>query len=911
MSVVDLGELFLWGSSADFVENISIASFDDDVVINSDATTETDGTSPYDLGTVRNGYDYEKNSKTNVTYDTYKTAYYGRSVDQTSNYLSADSTGNAIKGDGIADHGYSSYIFKTYSDKTSIYFDPGSFLDKDYTNLTSASDIFLNNSSSDPFILYSHSLSTNDYFMSDGSWNGVDDGTTDADACAVGSKQDVIQVCTPAKEVYFSVEDDYLENITYITDENGGLMVGSGTVTYANVDFADGNDALKEKTFESEISDVEITVSTTTTSDVSTSTTSGTTSSYSGSQSVNVSITEGSSVIDSVETTVGVEAVAEITASVAATYSEEIETAFESAWEATDEVSFSETSTESLGNTSYKAVEVTFDSSDSTETDEDGNTYLDATYTYENNDGEDVMTEVDLYTGVSYTIALKQVDSTISNTVSGTYQISGTPNAVIYNYESVTGSHTSDPEYASASLYQGSSAEILEMADNYDAAAVLGYEDDAFDFSSGMAEFTGTATGSTSVSTNFFVVVYETDSDDLDDDDALSSSKSARNLDISNTLGDDDTLVKPESRALVFRASASSLGRTNTLGDVVQYDLGLVNRYEKTNVGFWLNTSSNDGDSVTVTGANSSNNIAISDSSGNYRFRKFKTSLLYGNDDDGIYKLNKASKGNTIQSMGGDDKIISSARTTADLGDGDDLYKIKDGSNHLIKTGNGADKVVIKDIENYNQNHIFQISDFTPFEDSVTFKGNYDKSLISTELVLMPGSADKNKYDLTALDYGIDLKYDDEIIGKIYLDMSSDSGFMNFFRGNRGGLVDLALLNTKKLNTLEILQKIGTGQNITALELLETFVETRGIVNTAHIKPSSWSDLSASERNTIRKKAWKALGSEVSNAEWNQFYSGLLPTVNNKDFNIGSFVKHGSEFSELSSDILSLFDGLI
>ena len=199
MSVVDLGELFLWGSSTDFVENISIASFDDDVVKDSDATTEIDGTFPYDLGTVRMGYDYEKNNNTNVTYDTYKTAYFGRSVDQTSNFLSADSTGNAIKGDGISDDGYSSYIFKTYSDRTSTYFDPGSFLDKDYTNLTSASDIFLNNSSAEPFILYSHSLSSNDYFMSDGSWSGVDDGTTDADTCATGSKQDVICPATGEK----------------------------------------------------------------------------------------------------------------------------------------------------------------------------------------------------------------------------------------------------------------------------------------------------------------------------------------------------------------------------------------------------------------------------------------------------------------------------------------------------------------------------------------------------------------------------------------------------------------------------------------------------------------------------------------------------------------------------------------
>ena len=883
-SVVDLYELFLWGSSTDFVENISIASFDDDVVANSDATTEIDGTFPYDLGTVRMGYDYEKNG-TNVTYDTIKTAYFGRSVDQTSNYLSADSTGNAIKGDGISDDGYSSYIFKTYSDKTSTYFDLGSFLDKDYTNLTSASDIFLYNSASAPFILYSHSLSLNDYFMSDGSWNGVDDGTTDAATCATGSKQDVIQICTPAKEVYFSVEDTYLDNITYITDEDGGLVIGTGTVTYANVDVADG--ALATNTFTYGVGDNTTTLETTTTSEISTSTTSGTTSSNTNSETASVAITQGSSVTAGVESTVGVEGVAETTVSVAATYSEEIETAFDSAWETTDEVSFSETSTESTGTANTKIVSVTFDATDATETDDDGNRYSDGTYTYTDDEGKEVTTGIDLYVGVSYTVALKEVDSTISNTVSGTYQISGTPGPVTYNYEAETATHTSTPAYSYATLYQGSSAEILEMADNYDAATVLGYEDDSFDFSDGVAKFTGTSTGSTSVSTSFFVTVYETDSAD-----------------------DDDALVKPESMALVSRESASDYGLTNTLGDVVQYDLGLVNRYKKTNVGFWLNAYSNDGDLVTVTGANSSNNVVRADPAGNYKFTEFKSSLLYGNDNDDLYKFKKASSGNTIQSMGGDDKIVSHVRTTADLGDGDDTYKIRNGSQHLIKTGSGEDKVVIKNLENYTGKHILQVSDFTPFEDSIYFRGNYDESLISTELVLMPGSADKETSEATALDYAIDLKYDDEIIGKIYLDMSSDSGFMNFFSGNRSILADLALLNTDKLNTSEILGTIGKGEKITALELLEMIVETRGIVNTRHNTPSSWSDLSISKRNKLRTKAWKALGSEVSNAEWKDFYSDLLPTINNNDFDISTFVEHGSVFSGLSTDELSVFDGL-
>ena len=57
--------------------------------------------------------------------------------------------------------------------------------------------------------------------------------------------------------------------------------------------------------------------------------------------------------------------------------------------------------------------------------------------------------------------------------------------------------------------------------------------------------------------------------------------------------------------------------------------------------------------------ANSSNNVVRADSTGNYKFSKFKSSLLYGNDNDDFYKFKKASEGNTIQSMGGDDKIIS------------------------------------------------------------------------------------------------------------------------------------------------------------------------------------------------------------------------------------------------------------
>lgn len=887
-SVVNLEELFLWGSSTDFIENISIASFDDNVVAEENATTEIDGTFPYDLGTVRMGYDYEKNDNQNYTYDTYKNAYFGRSVDQTSDSLSADSTGNEIKGDGIADDGYTSYVFKTYSDKTDTYFDLGGYLDKDLTSLQDASDIFLNNSSAAPFILYSHSLSTNDYYMSDGSWNGVSDGTTDADLCAIGSNQDVISICTPAKEVYFSVEDDYLDNITYITDEDGGLVISTGTVTYANVDVADGDGA--ELSFTFGLGDNSLSLEYSSSASTSTSTTSGTTSSYTDSATASVALTLGSSVTTGVEATVGVEAVSSASASVEETYSVDVETAFQSAWESTNEVSFSETIYEGYEDSTTASVTVTFNASDALETDDDGNRYLDGTYTYEDDDGNEITEGLDLYIGKSYTAAVKGVDSTIQNTISGTYQISGSPGPVTYNYEAVTGSHTSEPSYASSTLFQGDSAEILEMADNYDASTVLGYEDDAFDFTDGTATFTGTSTGSTSVSTSFFVTVYETDSSDDDDDDAL---------------------VKPESMALVSRESASNLGLTNTLGDVVQYDLGLVNRQEKTNTGFWLNAYSNDGDVVNVSGANSSDNVVRADTAGNYKFTKFKSSLLYGNDNDGLYKFKKSALGNTIQSMDGDDKIVSYAQTTADLGDGDDVYKIKGGLNHLIKTGNGEDKVVIKNIEDYNNNHIFQISDFTPFEDFIKFKGNYDESLISTDIALMPGSSNKDESDITALDYGIDLKYDDEIIGKIYLDMSSDSGFMNFFRGNRSVLAELALLNPEKLNTLDILKTINKGTDITALDLLETFVETRGIANTRYITPSSWSDISLSKRNRIRKNAWKALGSEVSTADWKKYYSSLLPTINNADFNINTFIEQGSEFAELSSDVVSTIDGII
>ncbi|AII44711.1 hypothetical protein KR100_15305 [Synechococcus sp. KORDI-100] len=70
----------------------------------------------------------------------------------------------------------------------------------------------------------------------------------------------------------------------------------------------------------------------------------------------------------------------------------------------------------------------------------------------------------------------------------------------------------------------------------------------------------------------------------MSEDDGSSSSALASKIDL------------PKSMSLVSYDAADSLGLKNLTGNVLEYDIGLVNEYKQTNIGHWLDTHSQVGD---------------------------------------------------------------------------------------------------------------------------------------------------------------------------------------------------------------------------------------------------------------------------------------------------------------------------
>ena len=860
----------------------------------------------YPLGTVDHSYDEYDSDKNkwvsgNVTVD----AIYNVIVDNNG----LDSQYGYPKGDNSADEDPDkpSYLYLDYSDVSSTGFSFKDFFNSERETtgdtqfaVSAAYEIFTNNSSSTPMVLYNPSVSGLNFYRSDGTWINDNDGGGNSDpnsgkCYGPGTYVDGEYTCSPAKEVYFDWTEFDSSSVTLSSD--GNAVISTGTITSSVEDLALDTDT--EPTESGYATDTftwygpdasEFTVSTSSTDSISATTTNGVT---------NSSITSdtwyaGGSVTVEQAWSTGAPKVA--WPSSTTTVSGTISSGYESVASEMNEVNFTNTTEEEEKSEFTISRTVSFYNT-SIDPEEDGcGTFYD--YTYSNvidTDGDGVYeTPVEegliMYVGRQYVLSIVVTETDIDSVITGDFDIGGSAGSISYVYESKTDGNNEGPN-TTQSVGFSTAAELLDLADTYGGPSQFGYDDGAFgDISNGAISFSGEMAVGSSISTNFNTTLSVSDSSDetcnlsvtMSEDDGSSSSALASKIDL------------PKSMSLVSYETADSLGLKNITGNVLEYDIGLVNEYKQTNIGHWLDTHSQVGDKAIIRGGSTQKNTVIASEDGEHLFKNFQDSILRGNENDDkfVFKKKKSS-GNSLHAEGGNDIVKSDHGQNTKLGSGDDTYVITGGLNHIISTGEGSDKVKLKSTDDTS----FVISDFEPFIDTIKTSKPIDNTDLEVSVVQQSSTG-------SLAGASLEIKHKDELIGNIFFDKTEDSSFYDFMDEDR--LAKIAFLNPAQFDLENVLLYLSAegGDRYSSVELLELFLD-KDILFKEYYLPEDWQAASSSEKAEKMYEAMDSLGSEVTQKQWKTWFASMAPSYQN-EINFDTLVEHAGDISGLDSTILSL-----
>ena len=622
--------------------------------------------------------------------------------------------------------------------------------------------------------------------------------------------------------LYFDLSNFNAGGITFI--DNNSATVGTGQVTTSSSQLAAGGNASSTFVFLPGAS-TNLTLEYQTSNTIDQTTTQGTTNSSSSSQSVNLGISNKTSVGG----TIGVVNVSNETT---------ISAAYENAWSTQSSVEFSKSSGSS--KTSTSTVTVGIDLSNLQQ-------QPDGTYNYTPADVEgspsgSVSTPtVNFVPGKRYKAVISYNQATVETTVTGTYDIGGSIGSIKDNH---------------GNSIAAFGAAAISYADNHAGPQVLNYpEGSVGKLASNQTTipFNGSAVFATSLQTSFSTNFYD---------------------------------VASTSSALVSSESASSLGLKNVSGNVVNYDLALLdNSYSETGAGNWLSLETLDGDMSTVSGNSSGSNVVEASPDGTHKFINHTKSYLYGNDNKDTFVFGKNDADNVVDARGGDDSVVSSSGQSVDLGDGNDTYKIKKGGLHQITLGEGHDHIIITGTRRLN----FHITDFDYIDDTILLSDKLDASLFDKELVNSGDTANLNSAY-------IQFKYDGENIGTAIPDRDSYS-YSALKDPNKH--FELAFLNSKYYDDDSLINFVKDGGLLNPAELFDSEVIKGGLLEEPTVSPMDWADMSNRVRSGIVYDAMSTLGSEVNAKQWKRILNSAGES-SVQDFSLDMIEKEVWPFSGLA-----------
>ena len=192
----------------------------------------------------------------------------------------------------------------------------------------------------------------------------------------------------------------------------------------------------------------------------------------------------------------------------------------------------------------------------------------------------------------------------------------------------------------------------------------------------------------------------------------------------------------------------------------------------------------------------------------------------------------------------------------------DDLFIFKGGHHHTVHTGSGHDTIAIN-----NSKGFFTVADFDLTRDRITAGKKLDPDLLTISYA-------KAKQHTSAYDGSLAISYDDQLIGRAYLDPLSDSHQTLIFPWK---YFTLALANPGSFN-LKSAYKRATGEKKffkSWEQSIDNIYLKKESVKDAKITPERWADLSHQDQAEIIHTATSKLGSEQSQ----DFWAGVLENL--------------------------------
>ena len=348
--------------------------------------------------------------------------------------------------------------------------------------------------------------------------------------------------------------------------------------------------------------------------------------------------------------------------------------------------------------------------------------------------------------GATYRAMIRFVRTTSQQTVSGDIVIGGTVGSI------------NDGEYNNS--IARAAADALSYGHNRQGPQVLGYDPAGLGtLSSNRQEigFTGEAVARTSASVRGTLMYAQV----VSQGSALVSS--------------------PETSSLALQAPGSAVVDNG----LALYDLEQADTAKKDSFGVYMEMEAADGDQMSVMGTGREDVVHAADQ-GSHTFSRFRSSFLYGNNNDDRFEFGVEDSGNTVAAFQGDDYVVAASGQTAGLGKGNDVYEIAGAGFHMITLGKGKDVVVLNAVEGVD----FAIQDFDFTEDRLLLSDELDRSLLSVSLERTDDSNRWSSY--------LCFKYDGTTIGQASIQDTRSDGYTYFTDPMK--MVELMFMNANSVD---------------------------------------------------------------------------------------------------------------
>ena len=625
--------------------------------------------------------------------------------------------------------------------------------------------------------------------------------------------------------IYFDYSNFDPSGITFIQD-GASATIGEGKVTTFNKQMAAGAGASVNFKFIPEGSP-KFSLEYSSKNSVSSTISNGTINSSSNTQTASVSISESLKASAKIFGD-GVESKATI------------EAGWQGAWTNTNEVSFSDASTNSSETSSSITVEIDLNNLTKNPDGTYGVPRVSPKVNGKPEPGASQPSITNFVAGQEYKAVIQYNQSNVENTVTGTYKIGGTVGSIIAKCADDNIEGLCKPGDTVAKT----AAQAIAAANTYQGASVFNYGTGSVgDLNDAMTEvsFNGTSVFSTKLQTDFSVNYYA---------------------------------VPAPSSALASTKTSNALGLNNKTRNVSKYSLGLVNSslLEAGN-GVWLALETPDGDRSVISGGGTNSNVVEASPLGMHKFINFSDSILYGNSFRDAVKFKINDTGNTVYTRGGNDKVTSKGGDNSTiLGDGDDIYHLKAGKGHRVEFGEGRDTFVIHKAVKDS----FYIADFDYIDDRFEFTGKLNPADFQAKLV--------NPGDQTNLD-GASLEFyrGKTRIGTASIDRKSASYDA---LTNRNFAQELAFLNAKYYN-LDSFSKSMSGDYLNQSQMFKETVLGQGLLTKETIDSSDWLNMNTNKRAKIVNNVMMLLdGVKTGQKYWKGIIAGLGPAVDEFSFDM-------------------------